>query len=79
MHDSKTMRDETTNRCTMITTTSYGSWLPGDARGYVQSGEILPAAPRLAAHARSLLQSEPVTFFCDRTSGSLQSVGFGGL
>ena len=56
------MRDDATIRCTMITTTSYGSWLPGDARGYVQRGEILPPAPRLAAHAQSLLKSEPVVF-----------------
>lgn len=46
----------------MITTTSYGSWLPGDARGYVQRGEILPPAPELAAHASALLKSPPVRF-----------------
>jgi len=56
------MCDESTIRYTMITTTSYGSWLPGDARGYVQQGDILPAAPRLESHAQSLLKSEPVTF-----------------
>ncbi|MBA3483758.1 MAG: hypothetical protein H0T51_18295 [Pirellulales bacterium] len=47
---------------TFITTTSYGSWVPGDARGYVQRGEILPPAPPLARHATSLLKSPPVRF-----------------
>jgi REP element-mobilizing transposase RayT len=26
----------------MLTWTTYGSWLPGDERGYVKDGEILP-------------------------------------
>jgi REP element-mobilizing transposase RayT len=45
---------------TMITTTSYGTWLPGDGRGYVQHGEILPPEPRLERHAAELLKSPPV-------------------
>jgi len=47
---------------TFITTTSYGSWVPGDARGYVQRGEVLPPAPPLAKHATMLLKSPPVRF-----------------
>ena len=46
----------------MITTTSYGTWLPGDARGYVQKGRILPSNPRLLHHAQSLLTRQPVIF-----------------
>ncbi|MGD0539955.1 MAG: hypothetical protein ABSB33_00420 [Tepidisphaeraceae bacterium] len=30
---------------TMVTTTSYGAWLPGDIRGYVQNGIVLPGDP----------------------------------
>ena len=30
---------------TMVTTTSYGSWLPGDLRGYIENGIILPGDP----------------------------------
>jgi len=26
----------------MVTWTTYGSWLPGDERGYVKNGQILP-------------------------------------
>jgi hypothetical protein len=45
---------------TMITTTTYGTWLPGDVRGYVEHGIVLPPAPRLESRARLLLTSEPV-------------------
>jgi hypothetical protein len=30
---------------TMVTTTSYGVWLPGDIRGYVENGIVLPGDP----------------------------------
>lgn len=51
-----------TTRTTFVTTTTYGSWLPGDLRGYVQDGVVLPGNPRLLGHARSLLACEPVSF-----------------
>jgi hypothetical protein len=47
---------------TFVTTTAYGSWLPGDTRGYVQNGELLPANPALEWHARSLLKHYPDPF-----------------
>ena len=47
---------------TIVTSTSYGTWLPGDVRGYVEEGVILPSKPRLLDHARSLLTKEPVLF-----------------
>jgi hypothetical protein len=47
---------------TMITTTSYGTWLPGDLRGYVQAGIILPPNPNLLEHSKRLLSKEPVIF-----------------
>jgi len=59
---------------TMVTTTSYGSWLPGDARGYVDHGRILPGDPKLLQHARSLLSRSPVFF-----SDSQQDALFDGL
>ena len=49
-------------QATLVTTTSYGSWLPGDARGYVERGEILPPAPALLAHAKSRMRTTRVTF-----------------
>jgi hypothetical protein len=36
-----------------VTTTTHGSWLPGDVRGYVERGQILPPSPTLAEFARS--------------------------
>ena len=47
---------------TMVTTTSYGSWLPGDLRGYVQDGRILPANPALLNHSKSIMSGSPVYF-----------------
>ncbi len=31
----------------MVTWTTYGSWLPGDERGYVKDGQILPGDVRI--------------------------------
>ena len=31
----------------MLTWTTYGSWLPGDERGYVEDGVIKPSRPKL--------------------------------
>jgi len=45
---------------TMITTTTYGTWLPGDLRGYVDRGVILPADPDHLQRARRLLKSDPI-------------------
>ena len=47
---------------TMVTTTSYGTWLPGDARGYVENGKILPADPKRYDQARQRLVGDPVHF-----------------
>ncbi len=61
-------------RYTMVTTTSYGSWLPGDARGYVQQGRILPPEPKLVSHAKSLLKSTPVRFSDDEQARLFQAL-----
>jgi hypothetical protein len=47
---------------TMITTTSYGSWLPGDLRGYVEDGIILPHDPHRLARATQQMKGTPVHF-----------------
>ena len=42
-----------------LTWTTYGTWLPGDERGWVQKpGRFQPPNPRLKAAARSLLTEE---------------------
>jgi hypothetical protein len=45
---------------TMITSTTYGTWLPGDLRGYVDDGVILPGDPTLWERARGRMVGEPV-------------------
>jgi len=47
---------------TFATTTAYGTWLPGDLRGYVRKGQILPGNKRLLHQSKQLLQSGPVYF-----------------
>lgn len=47
---------------TMITTTSYGTWLAGDLRGYVESGKILPGNPERLKLSKHRMLSAPVYF-----------------
>ncbi len=49
-------------QATIVTTTSYGTWLPGDLRGYVKDSTILPGDPKRLDHARALLADNPVYF-----------------
>jgi len=39
-----------------------GTWLPGDMRGYVQRGAILPPNPSLLKHAKGIMLGAPVYF-----------------
>ncbi len=45
---------------TMLTTTTYGAWLPGDVRGYVDDGVILPGNPALLQTASRRMTGNPV-------------------
>jgi REP element-mobilizing transposase RayT len=47
---------------TFVTTTSFGTWLPGDLRGYVRKGVILPGDPKLLELSRQLMKGTPVYF-----------------
>ncbi len=43
-----------------LTRTTYGTWLPGDERGWVERpGQFRPPNPALQATARALLKEEP--------------------
>ena len=44
----------------MITTTTYGTWLPGDLRNYVDDGVILPGDPELLERSQQLMKADPV-------------------
>ena len=54
------MSESTTLLATMITMTTYGTWLPGDVRGYVEKGVVLPGNPELLACATKAMRAEPV-------------------
>ena len=42
----------------MVTWTTYGSWLPGDKRGYVKDGEILSEDKCLEEICKKLMKSD---------------------
>ncbi len=44
----------------MITWTTYGSWLPGDKRGYVEDGQILPGNVRTLERNKQRQKSKTV-------------------
>jgi len=45
---------------TMITSTTFGTWLPGDFRGYVEDGVVLPGDPRVLDRSKSFMNATPV-------------------
>ena len=47
---------------TMITLTTYGTWLRGDQRGWVDDGKTLPPDPELEAADRGRLKHRPFLF-----------------
>jgi hypothetical protein len=57
-----------------ITTTSYGTWLPGSARGYVRNGHLLPEDAKLLELSRGLLKSRPVYFSPDERDRLFESL-----
>ncbi len=46
----------------MVTWTTYGSWLPGDKRGYIRQGKIMPGDVKILKASKSLQKSATVTF-----------------
>ena len=46
----------------MVTMTTYGTWLRGDHRGWVDDGEILPHKPLLEAADRERMKHPPFLF-----------------
>ena len=47
---------------TMITMTTYGTWLRGDRRGWVDAGRILPSDPVLEVADRGRMKHPPYLF-----------------
>ena len=60
---------------TMVTTTSYGAWLPGDIRGYVENGIVLPGDPsRLELARRRMGDREPILFTLSQQTQLFQAL-----
>ncbi|HZZ30323.1 MAG TPA: hypothetical protein VFE46_20155 [Pirellulales bacterium] len=47
---------------TMLTMTTYGTWLRGDKRGWVEDGVIYPPDPELQSADQSRMQHAPFRF-----------------
>ncbi len=50
---------------TLYTFTTYGTWLRGDQRGWVDNGIVLPPSPQLEAADRSRMKHVPFLFSTD--------------
>jgi hypothetical protein len=46
----------------MITSTTYGAWLRGDRRGWIEEGRLMPADPDLDTADRKRLKHPPFLF-----------------
>ena len=57
----------------MFTVTTYGTWLRGDARGWIDDGRLMPPDPRREHMDRRRMKHEPFMF--DQSHGSLLAIG----
>jgi hypothetical protein len=46
----------------MVTSTTYGTWLRGDKRGWIDDGRLMPPLPWLEANDRTRMKHEPYLF-----------------
>jgi REP element-mobilizing transposase RayT len=59
----------------MLTWTTYGSWLPGDKRGYVEHGQILPGKEQILERNKDR-QRLPAVILNEREEKIVQEVIF---
>jgi hypothetical protein len=60
---------------TLFSISTYGTWLRGDARGWVEDGIILPEAPALQSWDRARMAHQPYLFPRDRWWGIAEAIG----
>lgn len=60
---------------TMVTMTTYGTWLRGDRRGWVSDAETLPPEPLLEDADRRRLKHEPFLFDASQLLDVGQMIG----
>jgi len=46
----------------MFTMTTYGTWLRGDQRGWIEDGKLMPPNPVLETHDRLSMPHDPLLF-----------------
>ena len=59
---------------TMFTTTTYGTWLPGDVRGYVDEGRVLPGDAVVLRKARRAMAMRPVLLTVAEQDAAFESL-----
>ena len=59
----------------LLTWTTYGTWLRGDVRGWVDEGRVLPPDPCIEAADRAPMKHTPFTFQPDQLLGTGQAIG----
>ncbi len=59
----------------LFTVSTYGTWLRGDARGWVEDGVIYPEEPALQAWDRKRMTHPPYLFPRDQWHGIGQAIG----
>lgn len=59
----------------MITSTTYGTWLRGDRRGWIDDGKLMPSLPWLEANDRTRMAHEPYLFVRDELHAIGQMIG----
>ena len=57
----------------MVTWTTYGSWLPGDERGYVEDGVVLPANQKILELSKEQ-QKSPVVILTEEEIKIVQKI-----
>jgi REP element-mobilizing transposase RayT len=57
----------------MVTWTTYGSWLPGDERGYVEDGVVLPANQKILELSKEK-QKSPVVILTEEEIKIVQKI-----
>jgi len=60
---------------TMLTMTTYGTWLRGDKRGWTDDGIVFPADPVLEANDRERMKHPPFVFTANDLIRVGQSIG----
>jgi hypothetical protein len=60
---------------TMLTFTTYGTWLRGDARGWVDDGIVMPPDPPLEACDRERMKYEAFRFDAERLLAVGDAIG----